>query len=1414
MVELIPPQEYVGQEPLRVIDELLQFQGDQPPTFALLLPATPPGERGTLVLGGAVLDIAAIHGQSVTLGVPAHKLAKWLALPSSDAAARDHEHPWAWNGFAVGVALALWVLGCFAHAVYRGRSLSASMDGQAVARQVLETQLERNLVSIPVAEDSPVYEQYHRYYLNEYQRLVAQSEATISVKDSGLSSFGLRVDWQVFCEGLSGGACVLLVGAALLTVAKLGTAITGSGLCHHANALLAKLRELTEPRGMRSAPKPASAALPATDAPAAAAGPRSGEGAARAAVGAAAEAAAGGGDAEGERHAGAAAAPEARAEVCGLQREAPGPLTFPLSPLLQVASPSREPLPPLATAGPPTGMQKQGLPLLVEGPNGEPMVVTLPLPPGRSPTEAAERPTPQPRIDYGASPQRQKLQRKIAARERGRQQRPPATGGEGAPSPESPSSESAAVAKPELACGDGDPLGDETAVEALLRELEGTPKASKKKRHALQRQPTQGQRNPKHPSAQSPSSPPKLAPLGAAAPATATGAEPGDESTAAAAAAGRGASAGTPGMDMGTSGSEVKEASIDPPLGTEMTPLSAAAHKVAGATGTSAGTTGVRPKHRAQAAPPPEATALKALQSSATPVRKPKAATLLSAPPPPAATATPAAPVTEGVAPGPDLPTRPGAAATAAAATALAAARQALAPTAPAAGGGGGTCGGSSTPAPTPAPAQTAQAPTVTGPPSPEPEPQASAEPEAGGGNWDIALSRSAKRRTRTAAEGGGLAGAPPAPPAPAMGAAAVAPAASSPSGGVGPPVAGPSAVPAAGVEARTQGRDHMRLVPPPPPKVKGAGTTQTEASPVRVGPAPTQAPATAAAAAAPPVLVDKAAGVAAPCGAGAAEAVLEELRQMSKDELLRWFNANSALGWLSDRLSGAQIMECTPKSVLLNHAEMLLTGAEQQQQTSQPVAQEQEPAPPLAADGPSPVPEGAWQPPLPPPPPKGKPSEGACVTAAAATVTAATAALGRQESDEGQEVGMPGAGGTAVEPTNAIDVLAVAAAASWPPQVPAAAAAAAAMARASPTSLAGPPPLLPPGVGASIAPEAAAIRFGDFDERPPAPPPAGPPPVAPPPRAPLAPAQALVAGAPPSPPPLLPAASATWPGTADAAPAAPRKAQGALPKPSPEGGRPEAEPVGQEAEEQAASLVEAAMQQPIVVMQPALAARSVALVQSMPGMAPLPLGGYVAGVQGQQNPAVQSPQHLQDSQAAAQHCAQLVQGDVPGVPEVLSFQNMMGQQATVLGKQPVVQFLPVMPAMPGAPGMALTGQQAMQLPGQHFLPVMFAVPCNPASSDGHTGTGGLQGMMVQMAAGGEYGGMVQTIACMPQTAPLPGGNGIRAVPVGPQQALTAMGGVHCLPFPASGLGTGGSRGPAAPVPAGEAGQGPLPSPG
>ncbi|CAK0889657.1 unnamed protein product [Prorocentrum cordatum] len=90
------------------------------------------------------------------------------------------------------------------------------------------------------------------------------------------------------------------------------------------------------------------------------------------------------------------------------------------------------------------------------------------------PAGDAERRLPQLRIDYAASPQKQKLQRKMAARER--DQLKGAAG-------------SAATGPAGEAAPGEDPLMDENAVEALLRELEDIPKLSKKRR---QQQPRPG----------------------------------------------------------------------------------------------------------------------------------------------------------------------------------------------------------------------------------------------------------------------------------------------------------------------------------------------------------------------------------------------------------------------------------------------------------------------------------------------------------------------------------------------------------------------------------------------------------------------------------------------------------------------------------------------------------------------------------------------------------------------------------------------------------------------------------------------------------------------------------------------------------------------------------------------------------
>jgi len=277
------------------------------------------------------------------------------------------------------------------------------------------------------------------------------------------------------------------------------------------------------------------------------------------------------------------------------------------------------------------------------------------------------------------------------------------------------------------------------------------------------------------------------------------------------------------------------------------------------------------------------------------------------------------------------------------------------------------------------------------------------------------------------------------------------------------------------------------------------------------------------------------------------------------------------------------------------------------------------------------------------------------------------------------------------------------------------------------------------------VAPNSTPIRFGDFE------PPAGPPPAAPPPR------------------PGSEAAEGSQPvaeGTKAETPARPQEAVAP------------------------AMLQQQQQQQHMMVMQPTLAAGGVALFQCLPGMAPMPMA-YGAGMQGQQSPGSGStaapPQQLADGQAAqgaTQHCPQVVQG-VPGALDAMGLQTMAGQQG-VPGKQRVVQFMPFMPAMAGSPGMPLAGQQAMHMQSHQYVPVMFAVPFNPVSSEGGAG-GNMQGMMMPMpmATSGEYGSCLQQ-GTMP-------GAGLMGVPMGSQQAMATMGS-SCMPFAsASESGMGGA---------------------
>ena len=63
---------------------------------------------------------------------------------------------------------------CVLCALCRGWS-AADAAGAAAALQVLEMQLERNLESIPVQRDSPVYRQYREYYVRVHEDALAQA---------------------------------------------------------------------------------------------------------------------------------------------------------------------------------------------------------------------------------------------------------------------------------------------------------------------------------------------------------------------------------------------------------------------------------------------------------------------------------------------------------------------------------------------------------------------------------------------------------------------------------------------------------------------------------------------------------------------------------------------------------------------------------------------------------------------------------------------------------------------------------------------------------------------------------------------------------------------------------------------------------------------------------------------------------------------------------------------------------------------------------------------------------------------------------------------------------------------------------------------------------------------------------------
>lgn len=1214
-VEILPPPEVHGRDPASVVDEMLEGQGDSHDwTFGLALPKTPEGQEGKLIIGGIILDIEAMGGQSATLGMRASKFVKWLALPPANGNLADRNSPWCFNGLHVLVGLGAWLVVCLCHGLYKGRGLTSTLSLQAPGRKVLEEQLERNLASIPVPEDSPLYTQYRKYYMDEFQKLAAQTEAFRPTAQKGVGAFSLHslldvhMDWQAFLQTFSNGVIVLFVLAILSSFVRVYILPGGSSPQGFWSWALHKMKTGEEPSAKATADAAATAAAPASS-------PQESEEAEEAA---AAEVP--------ESEEAKPARPVPVPLTPTVEEAEPGPATVSLSPTSEaqpapaVPDDAALPLAPVPAAS--TG-QKQGLPFILEGPNGEPMVVHLPLPSARAPeapspsAQAAEKQPPaaatSQRIDYGASPQRQKLQRKIAAREQKAQ--PPRAAAASAAAAPVPAGE-------ELAASGDDPLGDEVAVEALLRELEGTPKVSKKKRNSLQKQPAQG-RTPKGASAK-----------GQQEAELETSVEEVPRQPAA--------------KEMEASEPVLTEPSTDRGAAAEeaATPAPSAAAPPAAGSGKRKGAQAAKE----QAGSPPAQQELKpeAKSKQGKPVAVPTVVPQSQASPTAARKAKVAPPAAA------DVREQPGPAASQ---------RPKSKPSNPS-----GSEAGRSPAAPKPAAVQRTES-------QDQPQLPAEAEPllEGGDGEWDIALSRSTRRRSRASTD---ASAGPPASP--------------------GTEIAEPA--PSPGSEARQ-------------PQTPPAGQNGSEkGSRSRVSNGSKQTPANRMPAEEAPTLPECSNFIAAhspeACKPmdGAAEAVLDELKQMRKDELLRWFNANSALGWLHDRLTGAQIMECTPKSVLLDHAALLLGSAASAQKEAEKASRE-----PLQAkgeevqegDGPC---EAAASPAPPTPPPAVAPIPAASLapTAAARGAVAATPIV-------------------PVRPPVAAPLVP-----AMPAPLKAAPKAWAAVAGKAPEAVS---PLVPPPRGVAGAVEETPIRFGDFE------PPAVPPPAPPPSQS----EQPDTAAGPPSQASdIVEGAAAGHPGLA----AQQDPSHGAC--------------LSKEALLQQQQLQQ---QHPMMVMQPTLTAGGM-MLPCMPGMAPMmgfvpgmqanqwqhpeaPMMGFVPNMQasqwqvpeaGQAAPAIQGNPPAQQGPENQAGCQRLMP-NMPGADVLGMQQAMAAQQAAMSGKQ-VMPFVPFMPAMAGAAGM---GQQAMQ---QQFLPVMFAVPFNAVSQEGGA-AGNMQGMMVPMpmAATGEFGG-------------------------------------------------------------------------
>jgi len=835
-VEVIAPQEIAGQEPKQVVDQLLSLKDSQRNlSFGIRLPSAPDGEQGKLVVGGMVLDIDAIGGESATLGVPAVKLVKWLSASQQ----RSHESvgwidvsSWApakRSGLMLVAVIAVWFLVFMLISVHHGRGLSEGVGVQSLARNVLEAQLERNLAGIPVTHDNPMYEQYHHYYLHEYQRLVAQAETAAARRETILRFYGASIDWQVLRKTATQGIAALLLLIFLYFLAKVCCALVGGVSGQDSNSKVETICGLLQTlfHGRSASDDDAGSQE------------EHHESSKSSGVEEHMDVSLQSSDSMGNRQSLeptmlSRGAEEPIVEIEQLSRDSFQEEPWTHAPHDALSDSKNEQESQLRPA--PVGTDgENGLPLVIEGPHGQPVLANWAMSQRSLLLEgAAERPpAPPPRIDYGASPQRQKLQRKIAARERGQQNS--GVGGPHLPVSGTSTLKSAGgvgdVASAtslsmhgSSTCKD-DPLCDETAVEALLRELEDTPKVSKKKRHALQRQPTQGQRGAK-----------SGASVSGAVRCSNGRAQPESVAT----------------VNLKSSQPQPhSQLQLQPPQlqpqqqQQQQVGRSRVVERAAERTAEPAAEHG-----RVAGRPSGRAAGQDLMQKLKMEVRAESALTARS---------------------------KPVAAETAPQGKAIA---------------------------------------TV-----------ADVESETCDGTWDIALRRRAKRRTSAAPEIGtndnaaNIVSVPSSIPSAATKNSHSMEATSAVSPPQSPLMTQPDT--ASALLPPSTHNEGGRLGGCRSKAAAGSKAHTTKSTSVASGATPTveapSQPVWVTAAVVPKMKEGNTGDV------EAANAVLEELQQMRKDELLRWFNANQALEWLSDRLSGAQEMECTPRSVLLEHAAFLL---------------------------------------------------------------------------------------------------------------------------------------------------------------------------------------------------------------------------------------------------------------------------------------------------------------------------------------------------------------------------------------------------------------------------------------------------------------------------------------------------------